>query len=65
MPARLTGRYCVAGSIDTCTYVRCKCRPVGWRGHAHLHLRQAPVSIDLAAPWRPVDGAGSIDLACF
>lgn len=30
--------------------------------HAHLHLRQALVSIDLAAPQRPVDGAGRSDL---
>jgi hypothetical protein len=58
LPARLTGRCFVAGSIDTCTCVRCKCRPAGWHEHAHLHLRQAPVSIDVAVPWRPVDGAG-------
>ena len=42
---------------DTCMGVRCKCRPAGWHKHAHLPLRQAPVSIDLAAPWRLVDGA--------
>ena len=47
--ARLAGRCFVAGLIG---------RPAGWHGHAHLHVRQAPVSIDLAAPWRPVDGAG-------
>ncbi len=29
MPARLTGRCWVAGSIYTCTCVRCKCRPAG------------------------------------
>jgi hypothetical protein len=49
MSIRLTGRCFVAGSID---------RPAGWHEHVHLHWRQAPVSIDLAAPWRPVDGAG-------
>ena len=49
MTAQLTGRWCVAGSMD---------RPVGWGEYAHLHSRQAPVSIDLAAPWRPVDGLG-------
>ena len=49
MQARLTGRCCVAGSIG---------RPAGWHEHAQLPLRQAPVSIDLATPWRPVDGAG-------
>jgi hypothetical protein len=64
MPARLTGRCFVTGSIGTWIGVRCKCRPAGWHGHVHLHLRQAPVSIDMAAPWRPVDGAGrSVGLA--
>ena len=38
--------------------------PAGWHGHAHLHLRQAPVSIDVAAPWRPVDGAGRSVRTC-
>jgi hypothetical protein len=55
VPVRLTGRWFVAGSIYTCTCVRCKCRPAGWHKHVRLHLRQAPVSIDLAAPWRPVE----------
>jgi hypothetical protein len=49
MRGRLTGRCFVAGSID---------RPAGWPEHAYLRLRQAPVSIDVAAPWRLVDGAG-------
>jgi hypothetical protein len=49
MPTRLSGRCSVAGSID---------RPAGWHGHARRHSRQAPVSIDLAASWRPVGGAG-------
>jgi hypothetical protein len=49
---------------NTCTCVRCKCRPADWHGHARLHLRQVPVSIDLAAPWRPVDGAGRSVRAC-
>ena len=53
--ARLTGRCFVAGSIY---------RPEGWHGDAHLHLRQAPVSIDVAAPWRLVDGAGRSVRAC-
>ncbi len=35
-------------------------RPAGWHEHAHLHWRQALVFIDLAAPWRPVDGAGRL-----
>jgi hypothetical protein len=55
MPVRLTGRCWVAGSIY---------RPAGWHGHAHLHWRQAPVSIDLAASWRPVDEAGRSVRAC-
>jgi hypothetical protein len=62
--ARLTGRCFVAGSIDTCTCVRCKCRLAGWHVHARLHLRQAPVSIDLAALWRPVDGIGRSVRTC-
>jgi hypothetical protein len=49
MSARLTGRCCVAGSMG---------RPAGWHEQAHLHWRQAPESIDLAASWRPVGGAG-------
>ena len=36
MPVRLTGRCFVAGSIDTCTGVRCKCRPAGWHGHVQF-----------------------------
>jgi hypothetical protein len=64
MSAPLTGRCWVAGSIYTCTCVRCKCRPAGWHEHAHLHLRQAPVSIDLAALWHLVNGAGRSVRAC-
>ena len=55
VPARLAGRCCVAGLMD---------RPAGWHGHAHLYLRRALVSIDLATPWCPVDGGGRSVRTC-